>query len=167
MIIRRLNPTERDLFAEAWSWRLNAPRWYQDSDKVFGPESFEEFMELAHGEDQADLGVFNPELVGLITLTMRAKNVYEAHLSAKRGTSVDLLSDAAFQVRNLLFEQGMEEGYVWVASKNHAVKRICANAGFYANFVTMLKGLSHGRPIEWHQLVTTRAQWEAQLEIAA
>lgn len=168
--IRRLDSdTDRDFYAEAWAWDIDAPRWYQDSDAVFRPESFDEYMKLAHGDDQCDVGVFDDELIGLITVTLRGKGVYEGHLSAKRGANLEMLAEAVLQIRCQLFERGMSEAYLWVAAKNRAIRKLCANAGFYGTFVTMLRGSSHNRPIEWEQWVTTRTQWESEqrIELAA
>lgn len=169
MNIRRLDPIEdRGLYVDAFLWDIDAPRWYRESDKIWRPETLEQYLELAHGEDQIDVGVFNPNLIGLVTITRRAVGVYEGHLSAKRNAPRDVLSQAVYQVRHQLFEIGMREAFVWVASKNRGVIKLCEDAGFYDNFVTMLKGSYHGRVIEWRQMITTRDQWESeQVRLAA
>jgi hypothetical protein len=168
-MIRRLDPTkDRGLYVDAFLFDLDAPRWYRESDKIWRPETFERYMELAHGDDQIDIGVFENGLIGLVTITRRAQGIYEGHLSAKRNVPRETLSSAVYQIRHQLFEIGMQEAFVWVASKNRGVIKICEESGFYDNFVTMLKGSYHGRVIEWRQMVTTRAQWESeQVRLAA
>ena len=169
--IRRLNPeTDKALFVEAWLWdHVDVPRWYREMDRVFRPEAFEDFLKLAHGEDQADIGVFeNDKLVGLITLSMRAKGMFEAHLSAKRGASVEVLADAGIQVKEQLFrDMGMIEGCLWVARKNYHVRKLCSIIGFRDSGLRIFKGSHRGRVIDWLRLSVTRSEWEAEQVLAA
>ena len=176
-MIRRLHPIEDEsLLREAFEWDAYAPSWYADSDSIFRPGSIEEYLQLAKGEDQIDVGVFDEDLVGLITISRRGDKIYEAHLSAKRGTNVEFLAEAGFQVREQLFEIGMNVGFVWVAQKNLHVKKLCELVGFLPDGLMMLRGsynvkmldgTIHYKPIEWVRMRTTRNQWESEQRMAA
>jgi hypothetical protein len=150
MFIRRLD-VEKDyeLYREAYGWDAGYPRWYKRMDSVFRP-SFDEFITQARTDDQADIGVFDSELIGLISLTVRARGVFEAHLWAKRKSSVDVLACAAFQVRESLRGIGMREVYVWIERKNRAVQKLCAMAGMEFQGITLLKGHG-GKLTEWRR----------------
>lgn len=153
MTIRRLDlEKDADAYREAYYWDKDYPRWFRETDSVFKPD-FETFMEQAEKDDQADIGVFNPELVGLVSMTQRGKGIYEAHLRAKRGTDVDVLAQAAFQVRHSLREIGMKEVFVWVNKKNKAVQKLCMMAGMRLQGLTMIKP-SGEKLTYWLRMVT-------------
>jgi hypothetical protein len=150
MDIRRLSPeSDVELYREAFAWDVDAPRWYAQMDSVFRPDSFDECLSLATHDDQVDVGVFEDGLIGLITISRRGPGLYEAHLSAKRGTDLNLLAEAGYQVKEQLFGLGMKRGFVWVAKKNRPVRRLCQLIGFTPDGFTMLRGRYHDKPIEW------------------
>jgi len=177
MEIRRLNPmTDEALLREAFLWDSNAPDWYSTSDSLFRPDSVERYLEMAHNENQVDIGVFGGEMVGLITFDRKGDGIFEIRLSAKRTASLQTLTEAAYQVRYQIFSIGAKLGLVWIAKRNRHIIKLCEMIGFVRDGVTMYRG-THSRkkldgsfiyrPIEWVRLITTREQWLAEQKIAA
>lgn len=146
-------------------WDAQAPQWYRDSDEVCRP-NLEAYLRMTHNDDQVDIGVFNGEIIGLITFDHKLNGIAEVRLSAKRGASLELLTRAAYQVRHQFFSLGMVAGVVWIAKKNRHVIRLCEMIGFVRDGLTMYRGVYRGKvekPIEWVRLVTTREQWLSEL----
>jgi len=120
---------------------------------------------MAFDERQVDVGVFeNEDLIGLVTLTMHSKGVFEAHLSAKKGAPLESLIQASLSIRHELFELGMIEGFVFVASLNRTIIKLCELSGFRRDGVRFLKGKIGNRVIEWVRLSTNRREYEQQTE---
>lgn len=163
MIIRRLNPNDDEpLFRQAFEWDANAPAWYMDSDSICRP-SLEVYLKMTHNENQVDIGVFDEaELIGLVTFDRKINKIAEVRLSAKRGASLELLTEAAYQLRHQFFLLGMDAGVVWIAKRNRQIVKLCEVIGFVRNG-TMRRGVYHrpkgDRPIRWVRLITTREQW--------
>lgn len=163
MIIRRLNPVaDEPLLRQAFKWDADVPRWYRDSDAMCRP-SLDVYLRMAHDEDQVDIGVFDgDEMVGLVTFDHKMNGVAEVRLSAKRGAPIDMLTEAAYQLRHQFFSLGMNAGVVWIAKRNRQIVKLCEVVGFVRD-VTMCRGVYHrpkgDRPIEWVRLITTREQW--------
>ncbi len=151
MQIRRLDNGDHDLLRHAYSWDAKAPEWYRQQDKVFGPKTVDEFVPLVDDPKNALIGIFNPELVGLITATLVCKDCFEIHLWAKRGTSLDVLEEAGYQIREQLVRFGAQEIFVWVAEKNRPVKQLCARLGLQPDGIELLKGCYKGKVIVWQR----------------
>lgn len=149
-MIRRLNPNETDLLRQIYEWDKDFPRWYQDLEKV-SHWPLEKFLEEA--PDRADLGVFDDdEFKALISIIRRDVGVFEGHVWAKRGSKVEELADAvAWIIERLIEDLQMRLGYVWVAKKNHPIKKMCTMAALRFDGATITDGESHGKPIIWER----------------
>jgi len=155
MNLRRLDPDkDRAVYEEVFSWEKDYPRWLRDAEKSCGM-SLDEFLAKGKLEERADIGIFNPEITGMVSVNFnRAPKVFEAHIWARRGTSLETLAEAGLQVRNsLAMDLGMKGFFVWVVKRNNPIKKLCAMIGCVFDGVTMLDGESHGRPIEWVRMV--------------
>jgi hypothetical protein len=167
MHIRALRPDEEDLFREAHGWTKDAPAWFRSADAVFGWKTFEDYYRQACEANQVSFGVFDGGLIALIALVERAKGVFEAELSAKRGADVALIAQAVREVGNALISAGRVECYVWVAACNRAVLRVCQTAGFKRDGIRMYRGLMavrlldgvSERPVEWVRLSSNNEAW--------
>jgi hypothetical protein len=74
--------------------------------------------------------------------------VFNVHVSAKRGASVDVMLEAACMLRDHLFKTGAQVLHGWVARFNRGVIRLGEHAGFHRDGVRMFKGECRGRVIE-------------------
>lgn len=167
MELRRLDPLEEmSLYAQAFEWGQMSPRWLREANGAFGTTDFCEFVLCALADDQIDIGVFEyGRLVGLISLVLRAPGVFEVYLRARRGTKVETLAVAARSVRDGLFMDGrlrVGEIFAFVASFNAPVLEVCRGCGLSADGVTVLRGESRGRVIEWLRVSTNRERWEQE-----
>lgn len=177
MKIRRLHPvTDENLLRDSFEWDSYAPDWYSTSDSLFRPDSIERYLELTHGENQCDIGIFEGEMIGLITFDHKGNGVFEIRLSAKRGTSSELLIEAGQQVRHQIFSIGAKLGIVWVAKRNRSVINLCERIRFVKDGLEMYRGTYSRqklngtfvyRPIIWVRMLTTREQWLDENRIAA
>lgn len=156
-MIRRLDPDkDESLLREAFSWDQGKPSWYRQMDRVFGPDNVEDFLKLINDPLNAFIGIFNPQLVGLIVVALASKDRYAAHLWAKRGTGLPVLVEAGCQVLNDMFGLGMVEGFVYVAEKNRTVRRLCEAIGFSEDGIVMYRGTYRGKIIKWIRLSCSR-----------
>ena len=150
MKLRRLNHDDRELYETVFSWEKDYPRWLRDAEKFCGMP-LDEFLAV---ENRVDIGVFNPELTGMVSINYRGPKVFEGHIWAKRGTSVELLAWTVASIRDdLVRDLGMKAFFVWVVKKNRPIKKLCGMIGCEFDGVTMIDGESHGKPIEWQRLV--------------
>lgn len=157
MRIQRLNPDkDRALISEAFYWDINAPQWYADSDAICRPD-IETYMKMSRDETQVDIGIFTDEMVGLVTVDYKGNGIAEIRLSAKRGSSLEVLAEAAWHIRRQFFALGMKAAVVWVAKRNRQVIRLCGMIGFEPD-KTMTRGTYQrgNQPIEWLRMVARR-----------
>lgn len=148
--MRRLDPDkDEDLIREALSWIDDAPLWFRNADAAWGPDTPETYLNQMRQDGQADFGVFDPELIAVITITLAGKGIFNSHLMVKRHANVDSLIIAAASLMKQLFEHNMREGWSWLAKRNRGAQRIVEAIGMTRDGVSMLKGQSHGRPLSW------------------
>lgn len=177
MIIRRLDPiADECLLRESFEWDAYSPDWYSTSDAIFRPDAIDDYLKMTRNDNQVDIGVFNGEMIGLVTFDHKGNGIAEVRLAAKRAASLELLTDAAFQLRHQFFSFGMKAGIVWIAKRNRPIIRLCESIGFVRDGLTMYRGVYHrqkldgsflNRPILWVRMVTTREQWMSEQRIAA
>lgn len=148
--MRRLDPDkDGHLVREALSWIDGSPRWFQDADAAWGADSPETYLNQMRQDGQADFGIFDPELIAVITITLAGKGIFNSHLMVKRHSSIEPIIVAAASLMKQLFESGMKEVWSWIMKRNHGPQRIVEAIGMKLDGVTMLKGESHGTVIEW------------------
>ena len=153
--IRRLDPDkDRTLYKEVFEWEQGYPRWLRDAEKSCGM-SLEEFLLVGTLERRADVGVFTPELTGMVSVNFdRGSKVFEGHVWAKRGTSLETLADAILNVIHCCVKDlGLEGFFVWVVKRNNPIKKLCDMIGCVRDGETVFDGESHGKPIEWQRWV--------------
>lgn len=158
-VIRRLHPrTDHQLFEQMYGWLLSAPHWRRDTEAVFGTLDREEYLLAAYSPNRIDIGVFDHgELCADIILTLQGSGIYEAHLEARRGAPLDLLAVCISQVRDQMFaEYGAQMFFTWQPVRNRTVIAMQKSVGFHADHVNMLRGVSHGKAIEWTRLSLRR-----------
>jgi hypothetical protein len=159
MFIRALQPEEESLFREAYEWTRDAPKWLKALDSIFGWKTFEDYYKQAREENQVSFGVFENELVALVALVERAKGLFEAELSARRGTDIRLIAQAVREVGNALVSSGQVECFIWVAKRNRPVLRMCEVVGFKRTGISLFKGSYKERVIEWLKLSSNNKGW--------
>lgn len=177
MILRRLHPNDDEkLLRDAFMWDAYSPNWYSDSDSLFRPDSVDDYLEMARNENQVDVGIFDGEMIGLVTFDHKGNGIAEVRLTAKRGASLEILTEAAYQLRHQFFSLGMKAGIVWIAKRNRHIVGMCETIGFVRDGLTMYRGTYHRkklngeftyRPILWVRLIATREQWLSDQRIAA
>jgi hypothetical protein len=149
--LRRLDPdTDEQLVRDAVAWLDDQPRFYQDCDAAWGKvEDAEDYLRVMRADAQADFGVFEDELIAVITVTLEGKGSFNSHLMVKRGASVQAICVGAASVIKQLFENGMVEGWSWLARKNYGARKILSDIGMKLDGLEQIKGASHGKPISW------------------
>jgi RimJ/RimL family protein N-acetyltransferase len=147
-----------ELFREAFYWGHHYPRWYADMTKAWGFENFEEFYAHVSDPDVISMGIFNPEFIGLARADYIGDGMFEVHLLGKKGADVEALGIACAHWTQL-FSVGATEIFTSVAKFNRVIKTICLNAGMVVDGVRMLKGQTHGKPIEWIRMKITKQMW--------
>jgi len=157
-MIRRLDPIQdRNHFVDAHLWVVNSPRWFKESDRVFGPPTFEDFIESAKEESRATFGVFDGELIALVMFILRAKGRMEVDFMARPRCNAGTVVTHCLALRDRAFEDlGTQELFVWVAKKNLPTRRLCGTLGFREDGLRLIKGMYRGRVIEWRRMNMTR-----------
>ena len=151
--LRRLDPTkDREVYQQVFGWEADYPRWLRDAEKACGV-GLDEWLGLGQLERRADIAVYDPELAAMFSIHFdRGPKIFEAHVWAKRRTSLATLVEAADQlISSATNHLGMRAFYVWIAKRNVPIKRLCDRIGCVADG-TMIDGESHGRPIEWQRM---------------
>lgn len=149
--IRRLDPiTDQLLFEQSYSWLMDGPEWRRESETVFGTLDHTEWLAQTHSPGRIDIGIFMDGVFTADTiLTIRGHNIYEVHFDAKRGTPLEVVTEAGISIRDQMFAYGMEWCYTWTPHWNRAVLAINKAIGFRPDNVSMLHGTCRGRLIEW------------------
>lgn len=150
-MLRRLDPKADELlYMQAYSWLAESPRWRKDSEAVWEPE---DYLAATHDPARMDVGVFDGgEMVATITLNLRAVGLYEVHLEAAPRTKVGLVVEAGREAADWMFNcYGAQQIWCWVVRANRPMRKIIKSIGFASSGVTMWRGVSHGKLIEWQQ----------------
>jgi hypothetical protein len=160
--LRRLDPhndEDVDLLRQAFVWDTeDVPAWYSNAEQIFGGDSWEQYLERARREEQIDLAVIeDSNFCGLITDVLVAPRTFEVFIRGPRRSNAELLTLAAFAMAKNMFDDGVAEAFTsWVCSRHRGALRLNKDCGMVEDGVTMLKGVSHGRPLEWKRLILTR-----------
>lgn len=150
VMICRLDPiTDEALLREAFAWQRDAPKWFQQMDATFGPDNVDDFLKAIAEPGVILVGIFQDGFIGLIIVAEAGRDVFNSHLCAKRGASLEALAQAAAQVTSDFLQLGMKHGFCWVAEKNRAVQRLCSTIGFQYEGICMYRGTYRGRVIKW------------------
>lgn len=149
--IRRLDPEkDRNLYEEAFEWERNYPRWLRDAEKACSVP-LPEFLEKA--DARADIGIFAPEFIGMVSIISRGVKVFEGHVWAKRCTNLGMLAEGVGSVvQSLIVDLEMRAGFVWVAKSNRPIRKLCGIIGLLPDGAEVVDGESHGKPIIWQRL---------------
>lgn len=149
-MIRRLDPiVDEVLLRQAFAWTAATPQWHRDMDSIFGPQTVDDFLLMSKEPQYIHIGIFDGGLIGLLILEWITRDVFNAHLCAKRGASLETLTIAAARVLNDFLNLGMVEGTAWVAEKNAAVRKLCGTIGMRDTGIVMFKGSYKGRLTKW------------------
>jgi len=141
---------------DAWRWEARAPRWFRDADKVFGPQTFEDFLESSKEFERATFGIFDEHLAGLIIFTLKGSSV-EVDLMARPKTSRETILIGASILREQIFaDLDIQELYVWLPRKNYPTRKLCGILGFRETGLTLIRGTYREKVIEWLHLNLTR-----------
>lgn len=153
--IRRLDPWEDGhLLEEAFGWLVTSPSWRKQTEAVFGTLNWDDYLANAHDPGRVDIGIWvDGNFTAIVTLTIRAKNVYEVHFEAASSTPPEAVITAGQLIRDQLFgKYNAELAYTWTPKWNRGVLAIDKAIGFQPSNVTMLHGTCRGRLIEWVHL---------------
>lgn len=150
-MIRRLDAEkDADLFLQSWGWLETSPRWRQETEAVFGAVDQDNYFTALANPERIDIGVFERgEFTSLVTLTLRASNIYEVHLEAGPAASADAIIFAGWQIRERMFDYGMQRAYTWTPHWNRPVLRINKAIGFLPDNVSMFRGTCRNNLVEW------------------
>lgn len=165
-MIRRLDPDKDiELYRQCWGWFQDCPAWVKEALAAYSVSTFDEFMELAHG-NRADVGVFDSErLVAVISLQLVASGTYEVHLSSVRHPPRTLLLEAIVNVVKLGFEElGIEIGFSFTPSYDKGIIALIRAAGLRQDGVIKLRGTSRGRVVKWIRSIITREDYESNIK---
>lgn len=152
--IRRLDPdADSALYAQMYEWTESAPKWLHDATAAFGALSREDYINGARWDRRIDIGIFDDDkLIACVTLILILHRIYEVHLEAARGADPELIIAAGLNIRDQLFGQyEAYEAFMWTPVWNRTVRRINKALGFEPDNVSMFRGVSHGKLIEWRR----------------
>jgi hypothetical protein len=160
-VIRRLDPdADRELYRQRWEWRERYPRSLRDATAVDSVATFEEFLEQARGA-RADVGIFDNELIGCVTIQWQAEGVYEIHLSAKRGVRLEQMIEACLSIQKTIFEElSARFIFAFTPEWNKGTIMLATIMGLVPDGIRRLRGTTRGRAIEWMRLSQSRADYE-------
>lgn len=148
--LRRLNAEkDLDLFHQSWGWLEESPDWRKETEAVFGAVDQDSYFAALSNPERIDIGVFDGAFIALVTLTLRAPSIYEVHLEAGPAASSQSIIFAGWQIRERMFDYGMQRAYTWTPHWNRPVLAINKAIGFQPDNVSMLRGTCRGRLIEW------------------
>lgn len=160
--LRKLNPADPqdvELLHQSFLWQTeDIPTWFSNAEQIFGQDTWEEYRERARRDEQIDLAVIEDgKFCGLITDVMVVPKIWEVFIRGPRRSNAELLTLASFAMLKSMFDAGIAEAFTcWVCARHRGSLRMCKQCGMVEDGVTMLKGSSHGRPLEWKRLIVTR-----------
>lgn len=142
-MIRLLDPEkDMDLLREAWDWRDDAPRWFQESLAI-DKESWDDFV--SGSKDEWHYGIFSDGLMAVVRLIQSSPRVFNIHLSARRKTDFEVLLTAGKSIRDYLFDKGVLGFYGYLPTVNRGVSKLYEELGFTDTGIRVFKGQIRGR----------------------
>ena len=161
-MIRRIEPdADRDCFIEAHLWTVSSPTWFKQAERVFGPQTLNDFIAGSKEENRVTFGLFEGELIGVIIFTLRFRGVYEVDFLAKPRCDAEAIVRNCLALRDRLFNDlGAIELFCWLAQKNFPTRRLLCILGFSDSGLRLLRGTYRDRVIEWQRLSLPRKVWE-------
>lgn len=153
-MIRRLdNDTDHNLLVAAYAWDDGAPRWRKDCEAAWGITNLADFLAAAKSPRRLNAGIFSGNsMVGLIMLTLAAKDTYDSDIAAKRGTPLAVLVAGTRNLTAQMFhDHNMREAFTFTPTCNRAILNLLNRVGFTPDGLTVLKGQTHGKCIEWRR----------------
>lgn len=157
-MLRRLREQDADLLREACSWDDARPSWYREMDATFSLGTVEDFITQLSDWRNAFMGIFNPDLTAIILVVWCEPGRFTAHVMAKHGTDLQLVTTASKSILYDLLDFDLEEVSVWVAERNKSIRKLCASLGLLPDGVVMWKGSYRGRVIRWLRHSVRREQ---------
>lgn len=161
--LHRLNPNKPDdlsLLYQAFLWETeNVPVWYANANQVFGADTWEESLKRSRRDIQIDVAICDEDggFAGLITVVMLERGVWETFISGPRKSDGELITEAAFAMAKNMFDAGIAEEFIsWVCTRHAGALALNKACGMVEDGVTMIKGSSHGKPLEWKRLILTQ-----------
>lgn len=153
-MIRKLdNNVDHSLLTTAYHWDDDAPRWRKDCEAAWGIASEADFLAAALAPTRLNIGVFDgDEMIGLIMLTLMAKDTYNVDIAAQRGADMAILEAGARNLTAQMFlYHNMKETFTFTPTCNRAILTLLNHVGFTPDGITVLKGQTHGKVIEWRR----------------
>lgn len=164
-MIRKLDPvTDRELFQQAWGWYQSLPKWAHDVLAVYSVETFDEYMEMANGP-RTNIGIFDDDkLMGMITVDLVAKDVYELHLASMRRPKIEPILEAFVNLSKVLFEELKAQMAVsFTPSYDKGILALVRAAGMRQDGVEKLKGVSRNKIVKWTRSIITADDYARQV----
>jgi len=134
---------------EYWREERSFPDWFRQSTEVWH-QTEDQFLEFCR------------QCWSITEINKRAliyvepqQGAAEVHFSLKRGTKVETLISEFQNIRNSIFEE-FPIIIGWVNKRNSGLKTICRELGLNFYGVTMVRGQSHGKVIEWEAYTAFR-----------
>lgn len=150
--VRSIDPyAEQALLIEAWHWRDESPDWFRACYEIW-KETFEEY--LAASYDELHIGVWDDGvLTAVVRMIPEKKGFFALHLSAKHGTNPDNLTAACLQIKEMMFDHGVQF-YGYLPTIHRSVAKIYEALGFWDTGIRIYKGIVKGKLICWrHYLI--------------
>ena len=134
---------------EYWREERSFPDWFRQSTEVWH-QTEEQFLEFCRGCWR----ITEINKRALIYVEPR-QGAAEVHFSLKRGTKIETLISEFENIRSAIFEE-FPIIIGWVNKRNSGLKAICRELGLNFYGVTMVRGQSHGKVIEWEAFTAFR-----------
>jgi hypothetical protein len=152
MITVRLLDSEqdKDFLIEAWHFKDTAPRWFRECLDIF-KETIDEYLESAR--DEFHFGVFDDEgLAATVRLIPERPTIWNLHLYARKGASLDILLAAGIDIRERMLPHGATF-YGYLPVRNKGVSWLYEALGFVDSGLRLYKGVVHGKVVEWKHYI--------------
>lgn len=152
---RVVEHTEVELLTEVAGFEAAFPTFYRDSSNTRTATA--EDMLRFYGSCHWLFGLFEGDaVVGLAYFQKILSDVDEVHLDLKRGTDTTDCVKCFAGIRDHRYQNGMRRCMSWTFRRNKVVRQMLEAIGFELSGLTMKLGSSHGRVLEWRQMLLDR-----------
>lgn len=152
---RVLDKSETELLQQIGQFEQAMPTFYRDASNSRAATA-EDMLRFYAGCSWL-FGLFEDyEPVGLVYFQTITPDVDEVHFEFKRGTDHSECSKMFAGIRDHRYEHGMRRCMAWTFKRNKTVQQMLRDIGFELSGLSMRYGSSHGRVLQWEQMVLDR-----------
>ena len=149
---RVVDNSETDLLKQAAAFERAFPDFYRDSSNTWTATEDEavEFYQRC----EVLFGLFKDErFVGLVYFEGIAPGVTNVHFDVERGVDPSEVVPCIAGIRDHRFADGIALCHAWVLRRNRGVQEMLKAIGFKFSGLRMKAGSSHGKVLEWAQML--------------